>query len=141
MTSHLESTKDCFRERQRQLEMVLEKMKEQDPNSMVLFAGDMNLRDKELNGIGGLDSRGILDVWEKVGNDASKFTWDVSANDNLDWPHSYKPKLRFDRVFVRPGGGVEPVSFSLVGTKRVPSCGRFPNDHWGIWCEFAITNM
>ena len=90
--------------------------------------------------IGGLPN-GVLDLWEVTGaRPEAKFTWDIVTNDNLNWEHDFKPRLRFDRMYLRhPGTGlktVKPVSFELVGIERLEKCRRFPSDHWGILCHF-----
>ncbi|KAJ7382512.1 Tyrosyl-DNA phosphodiesterase 2 [Desmophyllum pertusum] len=103
MTSHLESTGEgqCKVERKGQLQQVLTSMTEQPPQATVIFGGDTNLRDAEVSAIGGLPN-GIVDAWEESGSPAdAKFTWDVSINDNLDLKYRNKPRLRFDRLFVR----------------------------------------
>ena len=140
MTSHLESTANCSAERKNQLGQVFEKMQSQTSQATVIFGGDTNLRDHEVFLIGGL-AGGIVDVWEACGSPRdAKFTWDITANDNLHWEFANKPKLRFDRLFSRPGEHVNcltPSHLSLVGKDRLPGCQRFPSDHWGIWCEFT----
>ncbi len=139
MTSHLESTVQCKVERKRQLEQVLTRMTEQPLQATVIFGGDTNLRDAEVSAIGGLPS-GIIDAWEECGRPAdSQFTWDIRKNDNLNWPYPNKPKIRFDRLFVRAGQGqhaLKATKFELVGMERLAGCRRFPSDHWGVLCEF-----
>lgn len=145
MTSHLESTVKCKDERKRQLAQVLGCITDQPGEATVVFGGDTNLRDAEVSAIGGLPS-GIVDAWEQCGRPKeAEFTWDMRMNDNLEWPYPKKPKIRFDRMFVRPGQGLHALTttqFELVGMERLPGCRRFPSDHWGIWCEFAplLTN-
>ena len=140
MTSHFESTAQCAAERKKQLQLVLTYMNQEAMHANVIFGGDTNLRDKEILSIGGLP-RGIVDAWEESGKpEDAKFTWDVSVNDNLDWKNRSKPRLRFDRMFLRPAQGphaMKVVSLSLVGKERLPGCDRFASDHWGVWCEFA----
>ena len=48
MTSHLESTKDHAKERKNQLKQSLGHMMEADHDATVIFGGDFNLRDKEV---------------------------------------------------------------------------------------------
>ena len=140
MTSHLESTAQCKAERVRQLEQVLKSMAEQTANATAIFGGDTNLRDKELSAFGGLPS-GVVDAWEESGRPAdAQYSWDVRLNDNLDWPYPNKPRIRFDRFFVRSAQGQNALKanqFMLVGMERLPGCRRFPSDHWGILCEFS----
>lgn len=140
MTSHLESTVQCKAERRRQFEQVLASMTEQPVHATVVFGGDTNLRDAEVSSIGGLPDE-IVDAWEQSGKPKdSEFTWDVRMNNNLDWPYPNKPRIRFDRLFVRPGQGqhlLKASCFELVGLERLPGCRRFASDHWGISCEFT----
>ena len=140
MTSHLESTVQCKGERQRQFEQVLSNITEQPPQATVIFGGDTNLRDAEVSSVGGLPS-GVVDAWEECGRPAdSEYTWDTSINDNLDWAYPRKPRIRFDRLFVRSAKGahvLKATKFSLVGMERLAGCRRFPSDHWGVLCEFS----
>ena len=140
MTSHLESTAQCKVERKRQLEQILTRITEQAPQATVVFGGDTNLRDAEVSAIGGLPS-GIVDAWEECGSPAdSQYTWDMRINDNLDWSYAKKPRIRFDRLFLRSGEGqhaLKASKFELVGLERLAGCKRFPSDHWGVWCEFS----
>lgn len=76
-------------------------MVEQVVNVIVIFGGDINLRDKELLVFGGLLS-GVVDVWEEsVRFVDAQYFWDVRLNDNLDWFYFNKLRIRFDRFFVR----------------------------------------
>lgn len=134
MTSHLESMKDCAPERKRQLNEMFKEGTSQESESFVIFGGDFNVRDKEVDEVS-LPWR-IDDMWEACGRNAStQYTWDTSANDNLQV--NWNSKLRFDRIYFRNDFNVSlvPSSFSLVGKERLAS-GVFPSDHWGIWCEF-----
>ncbi|XP_048882837.1 uncharacterized protein LOC125749531 isoform X3 [Brienomyrus brachyistius] len=138
MTSHLESCKGSYQERQVQLKKVWTRMREVPKNISVIFGGDTNLRDKEVSRLGGLPE-GICDVWEALGKpEDCRYTWDTETNDNKDIPHSVR--LRFDRVFMqaaRDGPAVAPESMELIGLERL-SCGYFTSDHWGILCAFTV---
>ncbi|XP_002732161.1 tyrosyl-DNA phosphodiesterase 2-like [Saccoglossus kowalevskii] len=137
MTSHMESMKNHSHERKTQLTTVLKHMSEADAATAVIFGGDTNLRDYEITQIGGLPDS-IGDVWQMCGSpEDAQFSWDITKNDNLDMP--FKPKCRFDRLFLRQGCSSKllPQMFMFVGTERLP-CGRFASDHWGILCEFKI---
>uniref|UniRef100_A0A670XX57 Tyrosyl-DNA phosphodiesterase 2 n=1 Tax=Pseudonaja textilis TaxID=8673 RepID=A0A670XX57_PSETE len=138
MTSHLESTKDHSEERLKQLKLVLAKMAEVPESSSVIFGGDTNLRDKEVAKIGGLPNN-ILDIWEFLGKpEHCRYTWDTSQNSNLN--ARYKYKSRFDRLFFRgatAGGQIIPQSLDLIGLDKL-DCGRFPSDHWGLFCNFDV---
>lgn len=84
---------------------------------------------------------GVVDAWEESGRPAdAQYSWDVRLNDNLDWPYPNKPRIRFDRFFVRSAQGQNALKanqFMLVGMERIPGCRRFPSDHWGILCQFS----
>ncbi|KAM9308309.1 tyrosyl-DNA phosphodiesterase 2 [Gastrophryne carolinensis] len=138
MTSHLESTKEFANERMKQLKIVLQKMSEVPPSTSVIFGGDTNLRDKEVQNIGGLPNN-ILDIWEFLGRpEHCRYTWDTKVNNNLKI--SYASRLRFDRLLYRAsvdGGQMLPQTLDLVGTDKL-DCGRFPSDHWGLLCEFDV---
>lgn len=54
MTSHLESCKDQASERKKQLKVVLQNIKDEPDNVTVIFGGDTNLRDYEVNHRSGL---------------------------------------------------------------------------------------
>ncbi|XP_041469278.1 tyrosyl-DNA phosphodiesterase 2-like isoform X1 [Lytechinus variegatus] len=143
LNTHLESTAPAQAERQAQFQQALGEVQIQDPDRVVIFGGDTNLRDKEITSMGGVP-KGIIDLWEACGADPkTKFTWDTTTNDNLDWESGrYKPKIRFDRLYIRPAAGhctnLSISSFTLIGKDRLPGCGRFPSDHYGIVCDFDI---
>lgn len=141
ITSHLESMKDYSAERKDQLSTVFKMMsdiQEKNPEKTCIFGGDLNVRDAEVRAVG-LPPNNV-DVWEACGShEEDKFTWNVEENDNLVWQGHFKPKLRFDRIYLAScDGKVSSRSFSLVGKDRLPGCGRFPSDHWGLWMEFDV---
>ena len=49
MTSHLESTKEFSKQRVEQLKQSFKEMLDQEDNNLVIFGGDLNLRDSEVN--------------------------------------------------------------------------------------------
>merc|ERR1712198_709827 len=110
-----------------------------DAGRTVVFGGDLNLRDKEVDELGGIPE-GILDVWEVTGKrPEAKYTWDLTRNDNLLWEGKFKPRCRFDRIFMRhskPKQQLKPVYFELVGLERLKNCRRFVSDHWGLLAHF-----
>ncbi|KAK3576016.1 hypothetical protein CHS0354_014857 [Potamilus streckersoni] len=141
LTSHLESTKNYAEERKKQLRFAFDHVKLADIDRTVIFGGDLNLRDYELSEIGGLPED-VDDIWEVTGaRPETKFTWDVQCNDNLEWSSRYKPRCRFDRMYIRhskPKATVKPVHFELVGQERLRSCQKFPSDHWGLLSHFNV---
>ncbi|KAM8967703.1 tyrosyl-DNA phosphodiesterase 2 [Pelodytes ibericus] len=138
MTSHLESTKEHSKERLNQLSIVIKKMQAAPSSAIVLYGGDTNLRDKEVQKFGGLPNN-ILDVWEFLGKPKHcEYTWDTKVNNNLRAP--YTCRLRFDRILYRAavnGSQVIPQSLDLVGVEKL-DCGRYPSDHWGLLCDFNV---
>lgn len=140
LTSHLESTRDYAAERRCQLELCFSAVREHTRQSKVcLFGGDLNVRDQEV--VAAHPPECMVDVWQACGGlREHQYTWDVSANDNLNWQYRSKPKLRFDRLYLSPkdSDAVRPVKFELVGKDRLADCGRFPSDHWGMWAEFNV---
>ncbi|XP_013407946.1 tyrosyl-DNA phosphodiesterase 2-like [Lingula anatina] len=139
ITSHLESTKDHAEERKRQLTAAFRAVNEAEGSRTVVFGGDLNLRDPELAAIGSLPDN-IYDLWEVTGKrKEAAFTWDLTRNDNLEWQARFRPKCRFDRLYIRhstPRTQLKPVYFELTGLERIPGCRRFPSDHWGILAHF-----
>jgi len=145
LTSHLESMKNHEAERKRQLKICFNNMTNPpDPKRVVIFGGDLNLRDTELASIGGTPS-GVIDVWEAAGKrKEAQFTWDMSLNDNKEMPAGakFKCRCRFDRLYLRqPAEGppkFKPVYFELAGIQRLKDCRRFCSDHWGILAHLDI---
>ncbi|XP_021379378.1 tyrosyl-DNA phosphodiesterase 2-like isoform X1 [Mizuhopecten yessoensis] len=90
--------------------------------------------------IGGLPP-GVHDIWEITGQrPEAAYTWDMSRNDNLVFSGKFRPKLRFDRLYIRGAEPptVEPVYLELVGLERVAKCGKYPSDHWGLLAHYNI---
>ncbi|XP_061409968.1 tyrosyl-DNA phosphodiesterase 2-like, partial [Lethenteron reissneri] len=148
LTSHLESTGPKSEERVRQLRRVLRRMALAPAHAAVIFGGDTNLRDKEVRRMGGLPG-GVADVWEELGcPEETRYTWDLSLNDNRQFDPPATPRLRFDRILFRrveprrssAGSAVAtfaPLSLRFVGTERL-ACGKFPSDHWGLLAHFQL---
>jgi tyrosyl-DNA phosphodiesterase 2 len=151
MTAHLESTGDFAKQRIQQLQKALKIVSELDPKCVVFFGGDLNLRDSEISGIGGLP-KGVHDVWESTGKRKEcAYTWDTLRNSNLVMNGKYKPRCRFDRLYYRGANETQasnrsdsqesltlmPVYFELEGLERLKSCNRFCSDHWAIqaYCQ------
>ncbi|XP_045610571.1 tyrosyl-DNA phosphodiesterase 2 [Procambarus clarkii] len=140
MNSHLESTADYSKERTEQLKIGFDKMKSCSPNSNVIFGGDLNLRDKEVISAG-LPSN-CFDLWEACGRRPEcKWTWDTERNTNKQFPGRYKPKTRFDRVYLRPSDPpiITPRHFGLLGLEKTSGTQSFPSDHWGVLIHFEVT--
>jgi len=134
LNTHLESTAEHAEERKKQLEQCLGIVTRRPEANTVIFAGDLNMRDKELASIGGLPS-GVVDAWVETGSRKEvQYTWDLQRNSNLEWPGKWKPRCRFDRVYLRHNEekNAKAVSFGMVGLERVEGTQSFPSDHWGI---------
>ena len=136
MTTHLETTSERRDERIRQLSEVFQIIKRSDRLS--IFGGDLNLRDTEVIRRDDMPEDAV-DVWEACGRQKEhQYTWDTTENDNLGHSHG-GAQLRFDRIYLNPDdGALQPKSFELVGKERLPGCGRFASDHWGLWVEFQV---
>lgn len=94
----------------------------------------------QVQAIGGLPDK-IYDIWDVTGQrKEAKFTWDQVRNDNLEFASKFKPRCRFDRLYVRHSEPktVNPVYFELCGLERLKSCQRFCSDHWGLLTHFNI---
>ncbi|XP_033744259.1 tyrosyl-DNA phosphodiesterase 2-like [Pecten maximus] len=140
MTSHLESGEKYSEERVAQLQKAFRVMQKSSQSSTVIFGGDLNLRDKEVANIGGPPS-GVQDIWEMTGQrPEAAYTWDMSRNDNKLFLVKFKPKLRFDRLYIRGAEPpvIDPVYMELVGIERVAKCGKYPSDHWGLLTHYNI---
>ena len=138
LSSHLESTSQVGPERKRQLREVFAQMRDLEKGNICIFGGDLNLRDKEVKAVGIPD--GVVDVWEACGSPKDhQYTWDIETNDNLAWSFPNKPRARFDRLYLCPADEekIKPQGFTLIGTERIPSIGRFPSDHYGVYVEFV----
>eukprot|EP00929_Paragymnodinium_shiwhaense_P072515 TRINITY_DN36800_c0_g1_i1.p1 TRINITY_DN36800_c0_g1~~TRINITY_DN36800_c0_g1_i1.p1 ORF type:complete len:480 (-),score=110.90 TRINITY_DN36800_c0_g1_i1:87-1442(-) len=144
LTSHLESTKECSKERQAQFQKALEIAQGKTASGgggggdgggaaqLVVFGGDLNLRDPEAKPVLAKFPK-IQDVWQQLGSDkASQFTWDSFTNDNCGIARG--PRCRFDRMYC---AGAKPVAFELVGKDRLEH-GRFASDHWGMLATWDL---
>ncbi|XP_075590697.1 tyrosyl-DNA phosphodiesterase 2 [Dermatophagoides farinae] len=156
LNTHLESTKEFSAIRQQQLAHLLRMFDSIDKQHTIIAAGDFNLRDKELAAIGGLPSN-VQDAWLATGRRREvQYTWDMLRNDNLryndddelgrqsssgDGQRQFKPRMRFDRVFVRcsiPSSQIDLVHFGLIGLQRLKPHVCFPSDHWGVITSYQI---
>ncbi|KAH7948398.1 hypothetical protein HPB52_021194 [Rhipicephalus sanguineus] len=138
LNTHLESMGYSSEVRQMQLRRCFRQCRKEPPGKTVILGGDMNLRDHEVDSIGGLPD-GIQDAWTACGSDpGSCYTWDMMCNDNLDFGKKVTARLRFDRVYVRHSepAHLMPVFFKLIGQKRLETEQCFPSDHWGVAVQF-----
>ncbi|XP_055891123.1 tyrosyl-DNA phosphodiesterase 2-like isoform X2 [Biomphalaria glabrata] len=140
LNSHLESIKQCSGERRNQLSQAFARMRSADKTRVVLFGGDLNLRDSELTDFSAVPAN-VVDIWEYTGKKPqTEFTWNLRSNDNRQFDSPIQPQFRFDRIYMRNSDPplLNPVNFELKGIWRLESCERFPSDHWGILCHFDI---
>lgn len=140
MNTHLESTADFSEPRKVQLYKCFRKCLKEPAERTVIFGGDLNLRDTEVNDMGGLPE-GLKDIWESCGQRKEvRYTWDMIRNDNVTWNGRFKPRCRFDRVYMRGAkpATMVPAFFGLVGLERLKPHRCFPSDHWGLLCHFKL---
>lgn len=140
MNTHLESTADFAEQRTVQFFKCLKKCVKEPAERTVIFGGDLNLRDSEVEDIGGLP-QGVKDVWESCGQRKEvRYTWDMTRNDNVTWNGRFKPRCRFDRVYIRAAkpATMKPAFFGMVGLERLKPHRCFPSDHWGLLCHFKL---
>lgn len=157
MTAHLESLGDPLSSEQRshQLGHVLETLIAFPGPG--LFAGDTNLREKEVRAEGRYKL--VIDAWVADGSPkTASATWDMAVNDNKKMETAgFKPRMRLDRLLLngkwgdRVGGQTLEGSkekggarrekdgegrvkgWRLLGRERMAE-GVFPSDHFGISC-------
>ena len=97
MNSHLESMKQFAKERMEQLKTAFDMVSDEDENSTVVFAGDLNIRDSEVDKVGIPDQ--VADLWTLLGEPKEyQFTWDLTINTNMKPFDNRRPMFRFDRV-------------------------------------------
>jgi len=140
LNTHLESTAEHAEERKAQLKTCLEKVRSLADDKNVLFGGDLNMRDKELVEVGGLPNR-TVDCWQYCGSRKEvQYTWDMNRNTNLEFPGKFKPRCRFDRIYLRPSqpARVTAQNFGLVGLQKIHGTQSFPSDHWGLIVKLKL---
>ncbi len=140
LNTHLESTKDHADERSRQLRECFKVALDRPEDTTVIFGGDLNLRDEELSKLGGIPA-GMDDLWVRTGSrNECKYTWDMTRNTNKEFPGRFKPRCRFDRVYLRDSSPrkVKEQHFGLFGIEKVKGSQSFPSDHWGLLAAFTV---
>ncbi|CAF1174310.1 unnamed protein product [Rotaria sordida] len=145
MTSHHESGTEELASQQRieQLKLCFQRMLDAPLQRIVLFGGDLNMREKELRKIGNIPS-GICDLWIETGKrNECAYTWDMSINTNNNFPsNTFQPRARFDRLYFRStienNIKFQPISFELKGLEKLSSIQRYCSDHWAIQVNFEI---
>ena len=70
-----------------------------------------------------------------------RYTWDLTRNTNLEWSGKWKPRCRFDRVYIRRSESVVPEQFGLIGLEKVEGTQSFPSDHWGIRISLKLNHQ
>ncbi|CAJ0947529.1 unnamed protein product, partial [Mesorhabditis belari] len=132
LNTHLESMAEHSNKRTVQIRYCLQKMGDivrNNPNALVFFGGDLNIRDEELPPL----PNGVADAFLAAGSPkGEKFTWDTRKNDNK---FAHGAQCRFDRVFW--AGPLRTVSFKLEGRQRIRTTLCFPSDHWAVNCTFS----
>ena len=143
LNTHLESTQEHSDVKLRQLEHCFDIMTRRPGDRTVIFGGDLNMRDKEVAKVGELPP-GVKDVWEDLGRRKLEgYTWDLQRNSNLEWAGKWKPKCRFDRVYIRTSetSNVIADQFGLVGLQKVEGTQAFPSDHWGVRVQLKLSHQ
>ncbi len=134
--THLESTAAFASQRVVQLKTCFERCVTFGPEWNVIFGGDLNARDSEVNG---KVPSNMYDLWMKLGSNASsQYTWDLKHNKNKQMPSKVQPRCRFDRLFYRDSipATVTPEFFGLTGLEKVAGTDCFASDHWGVVAFF-----
>lgn len=123
LTAHLESLSYGSEQRVRQLDVVLKALAAH--RGPAVFAGDTNLRDREVAG------KPIRDAWQQLGSpDATRYTFDTVAIPNKAGRIN---RARYDRIFLNDHPGWSPRGLSFLGMEAVPGTGGlFPSDHAGL---------
>ncbi|CAF3810090.1 unnamed protein product [Adineta steineri] len=145
MTSHHESGTEAYASNQRmeQLKLCFKRMMDAPDHRIVLFGGDLNMRERELREIGNIPS-GICDLWIETGKQKEcTYTWDMSINTNNYFPNeNNRPRARFDRLYFRKSLKndikFQPICFEVKGLEIIPSIQRYCSDHWAIQAYFNI---
>lgn len=143
MNTHLESTKEFAEPRMAQLKQafdIMVKNSDENKNTSIIFAGDLNTRDSEVQKVG--IPKGIKDVWIALGERKEcQYTWDSMRNTNSEIQGRFKPRCRFDRVYFKTSiqEDIKPEHFGLCGIEKVFRMQSFPSDHWGVYCIFDMT--
>ncbi|CAB4057271.1 TDP2 [Lepeophtheirus salmonis] len=140
MNTHLESTKDHATTRIEQLKKCISIInKSASKETTVIFGGDLNIRDKELTSL----PPNFHDLWITNGSKKEcNYTWDMTRNTNLEFPGRFKPRLRFDRLYIKYNENYDVKSdfFGLIGIEKISGTQSFPSDHWGILTRFRISS-
>ncbi|KAK4476259.1 hypothetical protein MN116_001465 [Schistosoma mekongi] len=107
-----------------------------------ILCGDLNLRDSEVNMLGGLPY-GIQDVWNECGRRFEiRNTWDPMHNPNARRLFKGVPRahmtFRYDRMYVL-GSRLKPIDFGLRGIDKIKDISCLPSDHWAILGRFLLT--
>ncbi|CAM4805478.1 unnamed protein product [Rotaria magnacalcarata] len=145
MTSHHESCAQPVSSHQRveQLLLCFKRMKDAPLDRVVLFGGDLNMRENELQKAGHIPT-GMCDLWIETGKpEECAYTWDMKMNTNKDFSSSVSPpRARFDRLYFRPSNRpdlkFQPINFELKGLEKISSVQRFCSDHWAIQASFEV---
>lgn len=139
LNTHLESTADHSETRKEQLKAAFDVCSRFNDDYTVIFGGDLNLRDGEAR-----VPCDFYDLWEFCGSSPEfRYTWDMKRNTNHCSFGKFKPRCRFDRVYIRHSipKRVRPKHFALTGFQKVPNTQSFPSDHWGIIAIFFLSHF
>jgi len=113
-------------------------------NRAVVLGGDLNMREADLTatgGGGGTGPTGLDDLWFLGGcREECRYNWDLTRNTNKEVSGRFKPRARFDRIYLRDSNPsrVRVKYFGLSGLEKVPGTQSFPSDHWAIEATLRI---
>lgn len=169
LTSHLESLPFSAERRKSQLADIVQQCRELATSGCTaIFGGDTNLREREISAYDVAKTpvaeakrnaaanaaatstrrtkrtrveQKLGDAWVMAGcPERSKFTWDTLRNDNLALELDFKPRARYDRVFMLGPELRFPrvTDFKLLGTKRLNACDKFISDHFGVLVDIDV---
>jgi len=152
---HLEPFQQGSFARQDQVDQLLELAattpSNHGPPSMLVFAGDTNMREEEDSVIEG---KGLVDVWKQAGaKNSTRYTWDTvdhgsSFNAYYGRSSTRQYQRRYDRMYYRcladhrheqiprRACSVEVIDFSLIANTPIQSkIDHFLSDHFGVAAE------
>lgn len=132
LASHLESLETCSAERKNQLIHTFNEMCKYSSSCNVIFAGDTNLRQSEVDDGGGSIPEGIIDTWIACGAEENCKCTKVLTEETGN------VVKRYDRVYYTSLQS-QPLhcnTFQLIGTEVIEKYNVHPSDHLGVLVSF-----
>ncbi|KAI8907771.1 Endonuclease/exonuclease/phosphatase [Powellomyces hirtus] len=136
---HLEPYSHGFEDRLHQLHSIAEDAASITRNQPFVFAGDLNMREKETAHAGQvLSAKDAYDDWAlrnaTEAMNTKKFSWDSVANEF--YRNGAKFTCRFDRFFAR--GPIECENFQMVGCVPPGGGDAYLSNHFGLLAKFRL---